>query len=281
MTKKTVIITGGSDGIGKAAARLLKKQGANVVIVGRSPQKTRAVGTELDVPYYITDFTKLEEVRSLGEQLRTKYPQIDVLFNNAGGVYGEREVTVDGFEKTFQINYLAHFLLTNILLDILIASKATIINTSSSGNSGLSKLDINDLNLEHKYSRTRAYGNAKLEVILFAKEFNRRYGQKGVSMVAFHPGNVVTNFGAESPGMMHVMYHTFVQKLMGMIPPEKGADTAIWLATTTPNKDWQPGEYYYKHKIIKAHKLAYDKDIARSLWEQSETMIGEKYPDFK
>lgn len=281
MTEKTVIITGGSDGIGKAAARLLKEQGAQVVIVGRSPQKTKAVGTELNVPYYIADFTKLAEVRALGNQLHAKYPQIDVLFNNAGGVYGKREVTVDGFEKTFQINYLAHFLLTDILLDTLIASHATIINTSSIGNSGLSKLDINDLNLENKYSRTRAYGNAKLEVILFAKEFNRRYGQKGVSMVAFHPGNVVTNFGAESPGMMHVMYHTFVQKLMGMIPPEKGADTAIWLATTTPGKDWQPGEYYYKRKIAKAHKLAYDKDIARSLWTQSEEMIGERYPTFK
>ncbi|MFD0896574.1 SDR family NAD(P)-dependent oxidoreductase [Loigolactobacillus binensis] len=281
MTEKTVIITGGSDGIGKAAARLLKEQGAQVVIVGRSPQKTKAVGTALKVPYYIADFTKLAEVRALGNQLHAKYPQIDVLFNNAGGVYGKREVTVDGFEKTFQINYLAHFLLTDILLDTLIASQATIINTSSIGNSGLSKLDINDLNLETKYSRTRAYGNAKLEVILFAKEFNRRYGQKGVSMVAFHPGNVVTNFGAESPGMMHVMYHTFVQKLMGMIPPEKGADTAIWLATTTPGKDWQPGEYYYKRKIAKAHKLAYDKDIARSLWTQSEEMIGERYPTFK
>ena len=284
MDKKTIIITGASSGIGKAAAKLLKEKGHEVVIVGRSPERTKAVGEELGVDYYIADFTKLNDVRELGQKLHDKYPRIDVLFNNAGGIYKkERTVTEDGYEKTFQICHLAHFLLTGILLDTLIASKATVINTSSSGAAGLSKLDINDLNLEKKYTNAIAYGNAKLEVTLFAKEFNRRYGKTGVSMVSFHPGNVITNFASGSDGMIKGMYTAsmkskLVKKLLVMITPEEGADTPVWLATTEAGKDWQPGNYYYKRKIAKTHKLADDPAVAKSLWEQSEKMCGLTYP---
>lgn len=131
MDKKTIIITGASSGIGKAAAKLLKEKGHEVVIVGRSPERTKAVGEELGVDYYIADFTKLNDVRELGQKLHDKYPRIDVLINNAGGIYQkEHTVTEDGYEKTFQICHLAHFLLTGILLDTLIASRATVINTS-------------------------------------------------------------------------------------------------------------------------------------------------------
>ena len=284
MDKKTIIITGASSGIGKAAAKLLKEKGHEVVIVGRSPERTKAVGEELGVDYYIADFTKLNDVRELGQKLHDKYPRIDVLINNAGGIYRDkREVTVDGNERTFQTCHLAHFLLTNILLDTLIESKASIINTSSVGAAGLSKLDIHDLNLEKKYANTIAYGNAKLEVTLFAKEFNRRYGKLGVSMASFHPGNVLTNFASEADGFIHSMYSLalkskIMQALFAMIGPEEGADTLVWLATTEPGKDWQPGNYYYKRRITKTHKLADDPVVAKSLWEQSETMTGCKYP---
>ncbi|MBA1434723.1 SDR family NAD(P)-dependent oxidoreductase [Bombilactobacillus bombi] len=283
MNGKTVIVTGASDGIGKAIATQMKEKGYQVVIIGRSPKKTMAVGKELNVPYYVTDFTKLDEVRKLGQALKEKYPKIHILFNNAGGIYGKRVVTVDGFEKTFQINYLAHFLLTQILFDNLVAGHATVINTSSVGNSVLSKLDINDLNMEKKYSNTSAYGNAKLEGILFAKEFTKRYGNSGVSMVAFHPGNVLSNFASEAEGFIHGMYSfalrsKFAQRIFSMIPPDQGADTGVWLATTQPVKDWQPGQYYYKRKIAKPHKLANDSEVARSLWDQSEKMAGVVYP---
>ena len=284
MKDKTVIVTGGSSGIGEAIARQLKAKGANVIIVGKEKDKTEKVAKVLNVPYYFADFTNLDEVRELGKKLHDAYSKIDVLFNNAGGIYkAKREVTTDGYERTFQTCHLAHFLLTNILLDRLIASKAIIINTSSVGAQGLSKLDINDLNLEKKYSNTRAYGNAKLEGILFAKEFNRRYGKTGATMVAFHPGNVLTNFASEADGFIHALYNSasknsFTRKIFSMIDSDKGADTAVWLATTTPNKDWKPGEYYYKRKITKTHKLAYDPNIAKSLWEQSEKMTNVKYP---
>lgn len=149
MKNKTVIITGASSGIGKAAAQQLKAKGANVVIIGRSPEKTKAAAKEIGAPYYIADFTKLNEVRDLGKKLHEAYQQIDVLINNAGGIYrNRREVTIDGYEKTFQICHLAHFLLTGMLMDTLIASKAIVINTSSVGAQGLSRLDIDDLNLK-------------------------------------------------------------------------------------------------------------------------------------
>lgn len=273
MKNKTIIITGASDGIGLEAARELKKQGAEVVIIGRSPEKTKAAGKELNVPYYIADFTRLDEVRSLAAALKKAYPHIDVLANNAGGLFGDREVTVDGFEKTMQVNHLAHFLLTNLLMDVLIKSKATIINTSSVANSLLSDFNIDDLNMEKKYTAGKAYGNAKLENILFAKELDRLYGKKGISAVVFHPGGVATNFGNEANGIVKFLYHSPFKKYLGLITPAKGADTLVWLATTEPRKDWTPGEYYVKRKVAKASTKAYDPDLATSLWEQSEAMV--------
>lgn len=271
---KIIVITGASDGIGKAAARELKAKGAKVVIVGRSPEKTKAVARELDVAYYIADFSKLSDVRELGEKLHTAYPRIDVLVNNAGGIFGERELTVDGFEKTMQVNHLSHFLLTKLLLDTLIASNATVINTSSIANELFAKLAIDDINMKKKYSANSAYGNAKLENILFTKELHEKYGAQGISAVAFHPGNVATSFASDSNSLLRFMYQSPLKRLAGLISPEDGAKTLVWLASTVPGKDWQPGQYYFKKKIAKTNKLADDKSISRSLWQQSEAMIG-------
>ena len=272
MKNKTIIITGASDGIGLEAARQLHAQGANVVIIGRSPEKTQAAAEELGVPYYIADFSKLDEVRSLASLLKKSYPRIDVLVNNAGGVFGYREVTVDGFEKTMQVNHLAHFLLTNLLMGILVDSKATIINTSSVANSLLSDFNINDLNMEKKHTANKAYGNAKLENILFTKELDRRYAANGISAVSFHPGAVATNFASESKGLFKFLYQGPLKKLTGLITPAQGADTLVWLATTEPGKDWTTGEYYVKRKITKAIDAAYDPRLAASLWSQSSVM---------
>lgn len=272
MRDKTIIITGASDGIGLAAAKSLKKKGTNVILVGRSPEKTKAAATKLGTPYYIADFAKLSEVRDLAKELRVKYPHIDVLVNNAGGIFRERELTEDGYEKTMQVNHLAHFLLTNLLIDNLKASRAIIINTSSIANSVFARLDINDLNMEKKYSPNAAYGNAKLENILFTKELNRRYGDAGISAVAFHPGNVATSFALDSTSFLRFIYHSRLKGLTGLITPEKGADTLVWLATSKPGRDWQPGQYYYRRSITKTNKLASDPSIADSLWKQSERM---------
>lgn len=275
MQHKTIIITGASDGIGKEAARLLSEQGASVVIVGRSPKKTRAVAEKYGLPFFIADFSRLNDVRELGKKLRSTYPRIDVLINNAGGLFGEREVTVDGYEKTMQVNHLAHFLLTNILLDTLVASKATVINTSSIAHKTFSKLDINDLNMEHSFTPNRAYGNAKLENILFTKELHARYGAKGLSAAAFHPGIVTTSFASDTTSYLRYIYRIPVlSRLFRLLPAEQGADTMVWLASSTPGKDWISGEYYYKRKISRSHDTANDAVIARQLWDKSEQMTG-------
>lgn len=273
MENKVIIITGASDGIGAVAARELKARGATVVVVGRSPEKTKRVADQIKAPYFIADFAKLDDVRKLAASIRKAYPRIDILINNAGGTFGDRAVTVDGFEKTMQVNYLAPFLLTNLLMDILIASKAKVLNTSSIANKLLSDLDIDDLNVEKKYTRSKAYGNSKLENILFTKELNRRFGAKGISTVSFHPGNVATNFASDSKGFVKFIYHGPLKKLFGLITPEKGADNMIWLATTEPGKDWTLGEYYIKRHIGKAIDKAYDAELARMLWEKSEKMV--------
>ncbi|HEX9089134.1 MAG TPA: SDR family NAD(P)-dependent oxidoreductase, partial [Arthrobacter sp.] len=219
-----------------------------------------------------SDFAELAQVRQLAAQLREKYPRIDVLANNAGGIMGQRGLTVDGHEKTFQINHLAPFLLTTELMDVLTASGATVINTSSAANSLYGKLDLNDLETADKYSANLAYGNAKLANILFTAELNNRYQAAGISTAAFHPGVVATNFAADTTSPFRFLYRSFLNRFM--LSPEQGADTLVWLATATPGQDWISGAYYAKRALAQANKLAYSPELARGLWERSAAMVG-------
>jgi NAD(P)-dependent dehydrogenase (short-subunit alcohol dehydrogenase family) len=187
---------------------------------------------------------------------------------------GERQVTVDGHEKTFQVNHLAPFLLTVLLLDRLIESGASVLNTSSVGNRVFGKVDITDLESERGYRAIKAYGDAKLENILFTKELHRRYHGAGISTVAFHPGNVASNFGNESASkVISLAYRTPLGKL-ALIGPEQGSDELVWLASATPGVDWISGAYYDKHKIGKANKQADDPVLAEQLWERSLDMVA-------
>src|SRR5208337_2631878 len=127
MTRRTIVITGASDGIGAAAARRLRRSGDNVVVVGRSESKTAAVAAELDADYFVADFADLSQVRALADKIRSEYPRIDVLGNNAGGMFTNIHKTADGHEVTFQVNYMAPFLLTTQLLEVLVGSRATIV----------------------------------------------------------------------------------------------------------------------------------------------------------
>ncbi len=273
MTARTIVITGASDGIGAAAARTLAAQGEHVVVVGRSAGKTERIAGEIGADSYVADFAELAQVRRLAAQLKEKYPRIDVLANNAGGIMGARELTVDGHEKTFQINHLAPFLLTTELLDVLTASQATVINTSSVANSIFAKLDIEDLDASRSYSTNRAYGNAKLANILFTTELHARYHAQGISTAAFHPGGVATNFAADSTSPMRLAYTSFLKRFM--LTPDQGADTLLWLANGTPGRDWASGAYYAKRALAKANKQAYDAGLARELWERSAAMVAE------
>jgi NAD(P)-dependent dehydrogenase (short-subunit alcohol dehydrogenase family) len=268
MQNKVVVITGASDGIGSVVARELNDKGATVVIIGRSPEKTKAVAEDLGADYYLADFTKLDEVRQLALKLNQKYPHIDILINNAGGIFGKRELTVDGHEKTIQVNHLAHFLLTNLLINNLLVNKSIIINTSSIANDRYGNLDIADLDLNKGYSPNRAYGNAKLANILFTEELNKRYGSRGVSAVAVHPGIIATNFASNTTSIMRLIYRTPIKFFMDS--PAKGAESLVWLASSIPGKDWQPGNYYDKHRLGKINQQAHkDNGLAEKLWQLS------------
>ena len=275
-TSRTIVITGASDGIGAAAARTLSSAGHDVVIVGRSPDKTAAVATELGVPFHVADYANLSQVRRLADELQQAHPRIDVLANNAGGIMGDRTMTVDGFEKTFQVNHLGGFLLTELLMPTLVASRATVIQTASAAAKLFSRFDIDDLQNERDYSPQKAYGNGKLENILFTRELQRRHGADGISAVAFHPGVVATNFASDTTHLMRFIYHTPVVNRLFTTSPDKGADQLVWLATATPGTDWEPGAYYEKRQVTTSALAAHDDTLAHALWEASEGMVQQR-----
>jgi len=270
---KTVIITGASGGIGAAAARRLSRDGHEVVIVGRSAERTRAVADALGVAWHLADFTDLSQVRDLAGALLADHPRIDVLANNAGGMMGDRTITVDGFERTFQVNHLAPFLLTGLLMPALTAGGATVIQTSSAAARLFARFDIDDLQNKNAYGALRAYGNGKLANILFTEELQRRHGGDGISAVAFHPGVVATGFAGETNHLLRRIYHGPLRKLF-TISPEKGADQLVRFAEGSAERTFVPGAYYESGRIAtRVNPMAHDADLARRLWERSEDMV--------
>jgi NAD(P)-dependent dehydrogenase (short-subunit alcohol dehydrogenase family) len=274
MPQQTIVITGASDGIGAAAARQLAARGSKLVLAGRSPAKTEAVARQLGADYFVADFADLAQVRDLAGKLAEACPRIDVLANNAGGIMGGREVTVDGFEKTFQVNHLAPFLLTSLLMPVLTASRAKVIQTASAAAQRWGHLDLEDLQSERGYSPEKAYGTTKLENILFTRELHRLYHDEGISAAAFHPGVVGSNFASDTTHFMRYIYHTPVIKNLMTISADKGADQLIWLAEGTPGTTWQPGEYYQKRKPGRSADQARDPELARQLWDRSADLLS-------
>ena len=169
------------------------------------------------------------------------------------------------------MNYLAPFVLTTLLLDRLIESRATVINTSSSGNR-LGRVDLANLDSEKRYRGVNAYNNAKLAQILFTRELDRRYRSQGLASVAFNPGNIETNF-AQQPGDTNgwIAQSPTLRRLI-VSSPEAGADTLAYLAKGTPGVDFPSGEYFVKRKVTRAKKQAYDADLAQALWDRSVSM---------
>jgi NAD(P)-dependent dehydrogenase (short-subunit alcohol dehydrogenase family) len=271
--RRVVVITGGSDGIGAAAARSLAEGGDQVVIVGRSPDKARAVAGGIGADSYAADFSSLAQVRTLAAEVAARYPRIDVLVNNAGLIAGPRTLTTDGHELTFQVNHLAGFLLTRLLREQLSAGHATVITTSSSaGATRSTTVDPDDLDMATRYEGLRAYKASKLANVLFTRELARRWGPLGVSAAALHPGMVRTQWGKTGPAAVRAVVGSPFRLLMRS--PERGADTIVWLATTRPGRDWATGGYFADRKPATASPLADDTTLATRLWDQSEAMCG-------
>jgi NAD(P)-dependent dehydrogenase (short-subunit alcohol dehydrogenase family) len=269
----TIIITGASDGIGAASARQLKAKGHHVVIVGRSRAKAEAFARELGAPFHVADYAKLADVRRLASELEA-YDRIDVLANNAGGIMAERQVTEDGFEKTFQVNHLAPFLLTKLLLPRLVASRARVIQTASTAaNMYGSKFDVTDLNHERSYEPHLAYGDGKLANILFTRELHRRHHADGIAAVAFHPGVVRSNFASDTTHYLRFFFHTPLKYLV-TISPEASGRRLTALAEGKPGVDWQRGEVYKGNEPMRLRLEDDGGSIARELWERSEEMLA-------
>jgi NAD(P)-dependent dehydrogenase (short-subunit alcohol dehydrogenase family) len=280
---KTILITGATSGIGRAAAQGLAQRGAHLVIVGRSADKTNAAVAELRqstgnqaVEGLLADLSRQSEVRALAEQVRARYPLIDVLINNAGGVFGTRQETADGLELTFAVNHLAYFLLTNLLLDNIRAAaqahgSARIVNVASGAHQRVRGLDFDDLQSKRRYSAFQVYGASKLANILFTRELARRLANTGITVNAMHPGLVHTGFGNNNRRWYWRLAYLFIN-LAGKTP-EQGADTIIYLATA-PEVAGVTGQYFYERKAIEPSAAARDPQTARRLWDVSEQLTA-------
>jgi NAD(P)-dependent dehydrogenase (short-subunit alcohol dehydrogenase family) len=272
--RKVVVITGGSGGIGAAAARVLARRGNRIVLVGRSPGKTRSVAAEIGAESYVADFAHLSHVRKLAAGLERQHPRIDVLVNNAGLIAGaQRTVTADGHELTFQVNHLAPFLLTMLLRGPLSAARASVITTSSrAGTARDAKVNPDDLNMTSGYDGLRAYKASKLANVLFTVELARRWQPLGVSAAAVHPGMVRSQWGRSGPAAVRAVMSSPLR--LAMRSPERGADTIVWLVTSVPGGDWRSGGYFANRRPAAPSPLAENTQLARQLWDRSASMCG-------
>jgi len=278
MQGKVCIVTGANSGIGKATALGLAQMGATVVMVCRSQDKGEKAQNEIKeksgndaIHLIIADLSSQASIRQLAENIQQRYQQLHVLINNAGAVNLRRRETTDGFEMTFAVNYLAPFLLTNLLLDKLEASAPSrIVNVSSeSHQSGNIKMD--DLELEKGYRLMRAYEQSKLALVLFTYELARRLQGTGVTANCLHPGFVATNIGQNGVGSVG----RSITKLIFStgISPEEGAKTSIYLATS-PEIEGVTGKYFAKSIPIRSAPISYDETLQRQLWEESAKLVN-------
>ncbi len=276
MTGKVCMVTGGNSGIGKETAAGLAKLGGTVVIVCRDKTKGEAALAEIrtksgnqNVDLTLADLSSMQFVRQLAEDFKRKYQKLHVLVNNAGVVLTKRLVTPEGFEQTFATNHLGHFLLTNLLLDLIKASApARIINVTSEAHRG-SIIRFDDLQGEKKYSSFRAYGQSKLANVLFTYELARKLEGTGATVNCLHPGVVRTGFGHDSGGVMSLGIWVISPLFMSA---EKAARAALYLATS-PEVEGVTGKYFRKTREARSSEESYDVEAAR-LWQVSEELTG-------
>ena len=278
MQDKLCLITGGTAGIGKATAQGLASMGATIIITGRNQEKAADTVAQLKalthndkIDFLVADLSSQKEVRRLADEFKQKYSRLDVLINNAGGVFAKRKTTVDGLEYTFAFNHLAPFLLTNLLLDLLKKSAPARIVTVSSAAASNGKVDFGDLQAEKRYGSFGAYSNSKLENVLFSNELAQQLEGTNVTSNALHPGFVASDFGKNNPGMM-----SFVIGLLRpfAISTEQGAATSIYLASS-PAVEGVSGKFFSKSAQAKPPSaLAQDKSAASKLWEVSQKLTG-------
>ncbi len=277
MHGKVVVITGATSGIGEVAARRLADRGARLVLVARDTARGEAAlarlrGSEMGMGHSIRygDLSRISEMKRLAAEISAAEPRIDVLINNAGAMFGSRQVTEDNLERTFAINHMAYFVLTHGLRDrLLAAAPARVVNTASGAHLGRT-IDFDDLQLEKHFTTMTAYGRSKLCNILFTRELARRLAGTGVTANCLHPGFVATGLGQRGSGMFALMVR-FAMLFAGR--PEKGAETIVHLASA-PELTSVTGGYFIGARQVEPSRAAQDDATARRLWEVSARIAG-------
>ncbi len=271
MTDKTIAITGASSGIGLETAKALGAQGAHIVAIVRD--RVRADAALAGVPHttVVANLYSLAEVRTVAAEIRQRIEKLDVLINNAGGIHGARELTVDGFEKTFALNHLAAFLLTYELKELLIASAPARIVTVSSGAHRMASFAWDDLaTMKHWRGASAAYGTSKLCNIWFARESARRLAAHNITSNAVHPGAVASGFGQTGSALFRLgakLARPFLKTT------EEGARTSV-LVASSPKLEGASGLYFANEAPAKPSRWARDDHEAQKLWELSEQLCG-------
>lgn len=277
MHGKTCLVTGATSGIGLVTARELAGRGARVILVGRDPARCAAAIAQVqagtgsrEVETLLADLSSQEQVRDLARQVRKRYSRLDVLVNNAGGIWLKRQLTVDGLEMTFAVNHLAYFLLTHLLLDVLKASApARVVNVASRAHEDAS-LDFDDLQSKRRYDGWQAYCRSKLANVLFTYELARRLGGSGVTANALHPGWVATGFAGNNG------WRGRLWQLAGRLfalNPERGARTIVYLATS-PEVERVNGRYFVRERAVPSSPASYDEAATWRLWDLSLELTG-------
>lgn len=289
MRAKTIVITGATSGIGQVAAEALAGMGARIVQVARDRHRgeaaiarLRAIAPGVSHTIHYADLLRLSEMKRVGREIAAAEPRVDVLINNAGAMFGFRELTADGLERTFALNHLAYFVLTDTLRERLVASApARVINTSSDAHHAAT-LELDDLQSERTYrsgrwewmrfggAGYRVYARSKLCNILFTRELARRLAGTGVTANSFHPGFVATRFGDTSGGLISVGVR--IAKRFALTP-EQGAETLLFLAAS-PDVEGATGEYFVRSRPATPTPAAQDDELAGQLWEETERIAG-------
>lgn len=287
MTDRVVMVTGATNGIGEVTAHEIARMGATVIVVGRNASKTERVAAEIkegtgnpNAQAMIADLSLMTDVRKLAADFQAGYDRLDVLVNNAGALFTDRALTSEGLERTFALNHLNYFLLTNLLLPQLKAAgtperKARVVNVSS-GAHNAGRMDFDNLNGEKRYSPMTAYGTSKLQNILFTYELARRLEDEDAPVTAtcLHPGVVSTGFGKNNDGISGLFAKGFMALIKPFaISPKKGAETQIYLATS-PEVEGVNGKYYDKKKPKQTSQASYSRADQEQLWAVSERLTS-------
>lgn len=278
MKGKVCTVTGSNSGIGKETALALASMGATVVMVVRSRERGEAARADIIektdnslTDLMICDLSLMDSIRQFAEAFKNKYDRVDVLVNNAGAVFQNRQVTVDGFELTLAVNYLAPFLLTNELLPLLRTSAPSRVINLTSGLHKSGKIDFEDIQSEDNYNGMSAYRNAKLMIVMFTYELARRLERTGVTVNVAHPGFAATNLGRNTGSLRSSLMFKLMRPFQ--VSAKKAAETSVYLSSSL-EVEGVTGKYFRRKQEAPSAPVSYDTRMQKRLWDTTVELLG-------